>query len=277
MRVTRLDDLEAFAREAAPVIERDPAANNLVLGIVQSLLDRPDSYAEASLWVVEHDGEPVAAAIRTPPYNVVLADPLHDDAIDGLVERLTVDEIDLPGVTANTPWVSRFADRWVAATGATARTTIAQGVYTLSSVSMPRPAEGSARPAVPHDRGLLERWMRQFEAEALAAIVRDEHAVARIVARGSTAASRPDSPSGKRAVARSRSADGSVSAAGLASGPCTHPPRSADEATRRTSSPRSVCACSQLAPERASCTRTSGTRRRTGSIGRSATSRSPSR
>ncbi|HVF08257.1 MAG TPA: GNAT family N-acetyltransferase [Actinomycetota bacterium] len=179
MRVTRFTDIQQFAGEAGTLIERDQAANNLVLGIVQSLLDRPDSYAEASCWVVDHEGKPVGAAIRTPPYNVVLADPLHVDAIDALAERLATDQPSLPGVTANTPWVSRFADRWVATTGATARITIAQGVYALRSVSAPRPAEGAPRPATSDDRPLLERWMHEFEAEALAAMVRDEHAVAR--------------------------------------------------------------------------------------------------
>ena len=179
MRVARIADVGQFTREAAPVIERDPAANNLVLGIVRSLLDRPDTYAEASCWVVEHEGEPVGAAIRTPPYNVVLADPLHEGAIDTLVERLRLDEPHLPGVTANTPWVSRFADRWVAAVGGTAKTMIAQGVYALRSVSAPRPTGGYARPAEAADRALLERWMHEFEAEALTAMVRDEHATAR--------------------------------------------------------------------------------------------------
>ena len=181
MRATRTNDVPEFARLAAPVIERDPAANNLVLGIVQSLLDRPDSYADASCWVVEHDGKSVGAAIRTPPYNVVLADPLHDDAIDALADRLMTDDPELPGVTANTPWVSRFAEHWTAASGSTARTSVAQGVYALTSVQQPRPAAGGRRAATADDRPLLERWMLAFEREALTAIVRDEHGTERAI------------------------------------------------------------------------------------------------
>jgi GNAT superfamily N-acetyltransferase len=181
MRATRINDVPHFADLAAPVIERNPAANNLVLGIVQSLLDRPDSYADASCWVVEHDGASVGAAIRTPPYNVVVADPLHEEAIDALVEGLISDEPELPGVTANTPWVSRFAERWAAASGSTPRTTIAQGVYALTSVRPARPAAGLSRAATHNDRPLLERWMLEFESEALTATVRDEHATERAI------------------------------------------------------------------------------------------------
>ena len=181
MKVMRVEDVAQFAELASPIFERDPAANNLVLGIVQSLLDRPDSYAEASCWVVDDGRKPVGAAIRTPPYNVVLADPLHDEAIDALADRLMTDEPELPGVTANTPWVSRFAEHWTAASGSTARISIAQGVYALTSVQQPRPAGGGRRAATADDRPLLERWMLAFEREALTAIVRDEHSTQRAI------------------------------------------------------------------------------------------------
>ncbi|MEX1265143.1 MAG: GNAT family N-acetyltransferase [Actinomycetota bacterium] len=181
MRVKKIDDVPTFAELTAPVIGRDPAANNLVLGIVQALLDRPDPYADASCWVVEHDGVSVGAAIRTPPYNAVVADPLHDEAIAALADRLMTDDPDLPGVTANTPWVSRFAECWTAASGSTARTAVAQGVYALISVQQPRPTGGGSRAATADDRPLLERWIHEFEREALTAIVRDEHGTKRAI------------------------------------------------------------------------------------------------
>lgn len=179
MRVTQTHDVTTFAELAAPVIERDPAANNLVLGIVQTLLDRPDAYTEAFCWTVEHDGGLVGAAIRTPPYNVVVADPLHDDAVDALADRLATDEPDLPGVTANTPWVTRFAERWTERTTTTTRTTLAQGVYALTTVRTPRGAVGAPRAATTADRPLLEGWLLEFEREALIKVARDANATRR--------------------------------------------------------------------------------------------------
>jgi pyruvate/2-oxoglutarate dehydrogenase complex dihydrolipoamide acyltransferase (E2) component len=38
-----------------------------------TLRRRPDRYAEKRFWVGRRDGEPLAAAMRTPPYNLVLA------------------------------------------------------------------------------------------------------------------------------------------------------------------------------------------------------------
>ena len=179
MRVTRVGDVGRFAELAAPVIEQDPAANNLVLGIVQTSLDQPGAYPEAFCWIVEHEGGPVGAAIRTPPYHVVLADPLNDDAIDTLADHLVTDHPELPGVTANTPWVTRFTERWTGSTASTARTTLSQGVYALTAVRAPRLAPGHTRVATIADRPLLERWMLDFEREALIKMVRDEHATRR--------------------------------------------------------------------------------------------------
>ena len=81
---------------------------------------------------------------------------------------------DLPGVTANEPWASRFADAWTAATGVPWRRSIGQGVYALTAVRAPRPAAGSARAATADDRTLLRGWMDAFAAEALQAMPRDE-------------------------------------------------------------------------------------------------------
>lgn len=174
MEVTSLPDAATFLSTAAPVLGRDTAANNLPIGIAQQLVDRPETYAEAFFWVAAESGRVVGAAMRTPPYPAVLADPLRDDAIDSLVATLASAQPDLPGVTANEPWASRFADAWTAATGAPWRRGVRQGVYALTTVLPPRPAEGSARDATPDDRPLLERWMGAFAAEALQEMPRDD-------------------------------------------------------------------------------------------------------
>ncbi len=179
MQVTPLPDATSFLTAAAPVLERDTAANNLPLGIAQQLVDRPDTYAEAFFWVAAQSGRVVGAAMRTPPYPAILADPLGDGVIDAFVAAFADAHPDLPGVTANEPWASRFADAWTAATGVPWHRTIGQGVYALTAVRPPRPAAGSARAATPDDRLQLREWMDAFAAEALHAMPGDEGATER--------------------------------------------------------------------------------------------------
>lgn len=174
MQVTPLPDAASFLAAAAPVLERDTGANNLPLGIAQQLVDRPDTYPEAFFWVAADSDRVVGAAMRTPPYPAILADPLSDGVIDAFVAAFVDGQPDLPGIAANEPWASRFADAWTAATGAPWHRSVGQGVYALTAVRPSRPAPGSARAATPDDRPLLRRWMDAFAAEALQAMPRDE-------------------------------------------------------------------------------------------------------
>ena len=174
MEVVALPDAAAFLRGAAPLLGRDPAANNLPLGIAQRLVDRPDAYDEAFFWVAERDGDVVGAALVTPPYPAVLADPIDEGAVPALVTTLAEARPGLPGVTANEPWASRFADGWAATTGTTWRIALGRGVFVMNSLEPPRQTGGAPRPATEGDRSLLAAWFRAFEREALQATIRDE-------------------------------------------------------------------------------------------------------
>lgn len=181
MDVEAVADAATFSALAAPVLDRDRAANNLALGILQTLIDRPGEYRESHFWTVRSGNDVVAAALRTPPYNLVLADPVELGAVEALAGSLVASHPELPGVTANEPWGTRFAGAWTSATGSTARTSIGQGVYVLRAVRPPRPTTGGSRPATAADRPLLERWMDAFEQEALQAMSRDDRAAERAI------------------------------------------------------------------------------------------------
>src|SRR5918997_870607 len=75
MEVERLGDAAAFLEEAEPLLLRDEARHNLMLGIAGTLRDDPGIYAEHRLWLVRDGGEVVGAALRTPPLNLVVAEP----------------------------------------------------------------------------------------------------------------------------------------------------------------------------------------------------------
>ena len=167
MEVLRYDDPATFRRDGASVLLADAARNNLPLGVLQILLEHPEVYPAFHLWLAVHDGQPVGLALRTEPYNVLLAEPLVNDAVGALAEAVVLDDGGLPGVTANLPWVDRFVERVTALTGREAKHVLGEGVWQLSAVAdVPMPS-GVARVAMPGDRDLLLRWIRAFAEEAL--------------------------------------------------------------------------------------------------------------
>src|SRR5436309_2677091 len=109
MEVVRYGDPMAFRRDGGSVLMADVARNNLVLGTLQVLVDQPQLYPVFRLWMAVRGRRRVGVAMQTEPYNVLLAEPLEDDAVDLLAEAVVVDGGPLPGVTANVPWVDRFA------------------------------------------------------------------------------------------------------------------------------------------------------------------------
>jgi uncharacterized protein len=153
VNVIRLDDPDAFLERAGAFLFANEPRNNLILGIASTIVDNPGYYPEHAFWLVEEEGV-VGAALRTPPYNLVLAD-MSVDAAKAL--SAAVNDEDLPGVVGLVPAIDVFDGE----------TVVGQGVFALEQVDdVPRPA-GAARVATAADRELLLRWYEGFVDEAL--------------------------------------------------------------------------------------------------------------
>jgi hypothetical protein len=169
MQVRAVADIREFLREAEPVLLRNEARHNLILGVAGTVVDQPDLYPEQQLWIAEEGGAVVGAALRTAPFNLILAEPLANGVIEALVDAIAAAGIELPGVVANEPHAETFARRWSDATGTRATPRMAQGVYALEAVLEVPAVAGTPRVATESDRGLLLDWLRAFRAEALPA------------------------------------------------------------------------------------------------------------
>ena len=164
MRVLELDDAAEFLRAAGPLLLPNEARENLIFGIAGSIVSDPGRYPEARFWLVTDGDEPVSAAMRTPPFNLVLAKPRDDGALAALAAGITEE---LPGIVGGRPEVDRFVRLWSERHEITARIQRRQGVYALETVQPLPPAPGEARTAIQDDRPLLLEWSRAFAEEAL--------------------------------------------------------------------------------------------------------------
>jgi uncharacterized protein len=162
MQLEEHADASAFLEAAAPVLDVDEARHNLIYGICSTLVGTPHAYPEAHLWTVVDD-EPMAAAVLTPPFNIVIAQPRSDEALRFLARRLH-GRVEPPGVTGGLPEVDTFAGAW----GAPHRLRMTQGIYAARDVELPD-VRGSARMATLDDRVIVIEWLRAFQAEALPA------------------------------------------------------------------------------------------------------------
>jgi hypothetical protein len=163
--VVRPADAAAFLDAAGPLLLADEPRNNLILGISGTLVEQPDRYGEKCFWVVtDDDGEPLAAAIRTPPYNLLLGGCRAGPALEELVEGI---DDDLPGVVGAHPEVDDFVRLWTESRSVEPRVLREQGVFALEQVQPVPAAPGGPRKATRDDLPLLLDWMVAFGEEVL--------------------------------------------------------------------------------------------------------------
>ena len=128
--------------------------------------DQPNAYGDRPpyLAAVTSDGRVVAAALRTPPYNLVLSEIDDPAAIDLLVEDRWDD--DLPGVLGPVEHARTFAQRWTAREGHSSRLRTSERAFRLTRVIPPPPVPGRLRTATADDHDLVAGWMEAFFEDA---------------------------------------------------------------------------------------------------------------
>jgi len=135
-----------FLERAGPLLLAHEARHNLMLGVARNVRDLPDLFPEAHFWLV--DG---AAAMQTPPYNVIVAKPRDHDALAALVEAI---DIELPGITAAVPEVDGFVELW----GRPVELTRTDNIWELRRLQEPTRTAGAPRDATDADLELVLDW-----------------------------------------------------------------------------------------------------------------------
>ena len=104
-------DASAFLAAGAPVLDADEARHNLIYGICSTLVAAPCAYPDARLWTVE-EATVVAAAVMTPPFNIVVARPRSDEALRFAAPALQAAGVRPPGAGGARPEIDVFAEAW---------------------------------------------------------------------------------------------------------------------------------------------------------------------
>jgi len=164
VKAETLDEAAAFLDRAGPMLLADEARHNLLLGIAGTLVAAPERYEDKRFWVVSDGGEVVGAAVRTPPYNLIVAKPRDSEALGVLADAI---EDEIPGVTGARPEADEFARVWCGRRSLTPTVTRRMGVFALERMRAVPQAPGGPRPATREDEPLLLEWMDAFGREAL--------------------------------------------------------------------------------------------------------------
>lgn len=169
MKLTTYETAGEFLDVALETLLEDEEKNNLILGIALRV-GEGRLYGEGRplfLTVHEH-GKMIAAAVRTPPYNMILyGQKDRPDALDAIAAHLIETGHLIPGVNGSVEIASAFAKAWQRETGEPSHVRMSQRIYALTKVTPPERVSGHMRWAREEDVNTLASWFLGFCDEAV--------------------------------------------------------------------------------------------------------------
>ena len=162
MQIEHFENIDRYYKIVKDYLLQQEATHCLILGLCSRNF-KEQSY----LAVVKENNTVVAAAIRTPPYKLVLSKSLSEEAIALIAQDLVSRDESLPGVIAPQPEALAFAKVWQSLTGQSYPLGLAQRIYQLEAVKPINTANGYLRLATDSDRSLLINWIKAFTEEAI--------------------------------------------------------------------------------------------------------------
>ncbi len=166
MDVLRSSSVAAFMDLAGEFLAAREAENNLIFGICSTYEADPSAFdGPPYLATVLHGDRVVGAAIRTPPWRLVLAAFDHPGAVHRLADDLAAET--LPGVVGPSEAAAAFVEAWSRGGGSTPRLMRHERSFRLTRVIRPRPAPGRMRRSEHGDERLLREWAEAFTVEAM--------------------------------------------------------------------------------------------------------------
>lgn len=163
LTLRRYDDLEGFTARAMPFLLEREAENNLFIGICSQIAE--GRYVDPYLVSVERDDHMVAAAFRTPPFQLGLSCIDDHEAIPLIAEDARAAFDSLPGALGSKEYALAFAKAWRDLSGQPFSVGMEQRIYQATEAHHPYDARGELRLATAEDRQTLIDWFVAFHAE----------------------------------------------------------------------------------------------------------------
>jgi len=173
MELRRFAEVDDFLDVAGEFLGAREAEHNLIFGVCSNLRETPEAFNGPPYFAVVLDGERVvAAALRTPPFRLILSE-IDDPSAIGILAADALEE-GAPGVIGPVEHVRAFVEAWEERGGPPGHLQMSDRVYRLTEVRHPPPVPGHRRLATPADRELVLAWTEAFMLEAFGEVDLDE-------------------------------------------------------------------------------------------------------
>jgi uncharacterized protein len=160
--VTLSDDPRWVLQQSRSFLAANPAANNVMLTLLQERIDRPEL---GRYWIASKSGQTVGVVLQSPTRFPALLSTMEADAIEAIVDSIAKADIGLPGALGEAGSAARFAGRWAEVHRSGAVPVQGQRVYEMIRPEPAKGTPGSLRKASSSDRATVTAYVRGFQAE----------------------------------------------------------------------------------------------------------------
>ena len=170
MKLRRYTTPQDFYDAAEAFLLRHEAVNNLIIGLTHILFEDMYRYGDEPPYfgTVENDnGNMVAAAICTPPYNFLLSHIEDKAAINILAENAYIEFGEVNGVSGPDEHAEIFCKRWTELTEHPHHLGRRQRIYELTEVIPVENVAGHQRWVAAEDHDTVLEWFKAFSEEIL--------------------------------------------------------------------------------------------------------------
>jgi len=167
MKLTKFDNAKAFLERNAAFLEREEAANNLLLGLA---ISNQANAEDQSLYLNISDGEEIVfAASRMPGRNLIAFgdETRYDKWASVFTSFISEEQPTLPGVIGPKRIAELLADSIAALRECTTETKFQQMVFELTEVKLNPDIEGKLEKGRIDQLDQIAPWMQAFYREAM--------------------------------------------------------------------------------------------------------------
>ncbi len=168
MIVHQYKDIKPYAQVALPFLEREEAANNLMIGQTLDFLNKPETSEELKLFTVHNQEQLVLVSMQTSPKFPLLVygnDEHLEASASALSEFLKGLGFTTKRILGPKAFAEPFANIWKKYFQVNGRTDFALKVFRLDQVNPLKYSEGTFRIAEDADIPLLINWTLAFDQE----------------------------------------------------------------------------------------------------------------
>jgi predicted GNAT family acetyltransferase len=167
MKVELIDSVDEFIATTTAFRAADPLRTNVIGSVALAVSTGRSVYDDYHWWVVRRGDDVVGVAIRTSPFNMILA-PMPFESARALARSVALFDDALPGVSGPMDVIDAFVEGYVEAQSPGSSRVLSQErrdlLYELEELTTPH-VEGFGRPARSEEIEALARMLVDFFRE----------------------------------------------------------------------------------------------------------------